>query len=394
MNIKKWSLVGAGLLTLGLLVWAAWPQAPLVETARLVRGEFVRELVEDARTRVRERYTVSAPLAGQLDRPRVKAGDAVTVGQPVALLWPTASSLLDARSLAEQSQRVAAMQATLSRTLSNVARAQTVQQQAQDDFNRQSALAAQGFISPTQLETAQRLLTQRQQETAMARQEQLAAEHDLTRLRMGLSQPAMPGPGAAPWTVRSPVKGRVLKLHRDSEGPVTAGEPLMDIGDPAQMEVVTELLTQDAAGLPAQAQAILGHWGGALPLQAQLVRVEPGAFTKVSALGVEEQRVRAIFEPPTPWPEGLGDGYKLEIRIVVEQASQVPLAPVSAVFPHAQGHAVFTIDGGRARLHPVTLLGRNGQQAWLRTDLPEGALLVAYPPPTLREGERVRPQRP
>ncbi len=125
-----------------------------------------------------------------------------------------------------------------------------------------------------------------------------------------------------------------------------------------------------------------------------LARVEPGGFTKVSALGVEEQRVKAVFDWQDAPPPGLGDGYKMEIRIVVQQASAVPLAPVSAVFPQGQGHAVFVLEGGRARLRQVEVLGRNGQQAWLRSDLPEGTVLVSYPPATLREGDRVKPLKP
>ena len=223
----------------------------------------------------------------------------------------------------------------------------------------------------------------------MASQEAESAAHDLQRLRIGLSQ--SPNPPTGPlWRVRAPVSGRVLKLHRDSEGPVAAGAPLLDLGDPGQLEVVSELLTEDAATLPAQAQATLGQWGGSALLRARLVRVEPGAYTKVSALGVEEQRVKAVFDWQEAAPAGLGDGYKMEIRIAMAQASGVLLAPVSAVFPQGKGHAVFVVEGARARLQPVELLGRNGQQAWLRTSLAPGAVLVTYPPTTLRAGDRVR----
>ena len=393
MNKKTMGIAAAGLLMLGLLAWAAWPQALKVETARLSRGDFVRELVEDAHTRVRERYTVAAPVAGQLVRPGLKAGDAVSAGQTVAEIWPAAAGLLDARSQGEQRERVGAMEASLARAQANQARARAAEQQAQADLRRAQSLASQGFVAPTQQENAQLALQQRRQELAMAEQELDSATHDLRRLRIGLSQPGTSGAGGL-WRVTAPVTGRVLKLHRDSEGPIAAGAPILDLGDPGQLEVVTDLLTEDATALPAQAQATLTHWGGEARLRARLLRVEPGAFTKVSALGVEEQRVKAVFEWQDAPPTGLGDGYKMEIRIVVQQAPGVPLAPVSAVFPHGQGHAVFTMDGGRARLHPVTLLGRNGQQAWLRTELPQDTVLVAYPPATLREGDRVKPLKP
>jgi HlyD family secretion protein len=393
MNKKKLALLAAGLLTLGLLVWAAWPEAQRVETARLTQGDFVRELVEDAQTRVRERFAVTAPLAGQLVRPTLKAGDAVSAGQVVAEIWPAAPGLLDSRSQSEQRERIGAMEASLARAQANQARARAAEQQAQADLQRTESLARQGFVSPTQQESSRLTLQQRRQELTMASEELDTALHDLRRLRIGLSQPNASGVGPL-GRVTAPVTGRVLKLHRDSEGPIAAGAPIMDLGDPAQQEIVTELLTEDAASLPTQAQALLDHWGGEGSRRARLARIESGAFTKVSALGVEEQRVRAVFEWQEAPPPGLGDGFKMEIRIAVQQAQGVPLAPVSAVFPHGQGHAVFAVESGRARLHAVELLGRNGMQAWLRTDLPPGLALIAYPPTRLRDGDRVKPIQP
>jgi len=396
MNTKKLAMWAASLLGLALLAWAARPQPQAVETARLARGDFVRELVEDAQTRVRERYTVSAPLAGQLLRPVLKAGDAVAAGDTVALIEPAPATFLDARSQGEQRERVAAMQATLDRALANQTRARAAERQAQADHARSQSLAEQGFVSSTQLENTALAWQQRQQERLMAERERESAEHDLSRLRIGLQPPVNRSSRGArtPWRVTAPVAGRVLKLHRDSEGPVTAGAALLDIGDPGQLEVVTELLTEDAASLPAQARATLAHWGGAGLLQAGLSRVEPGGFTKVSALGVEEQRVKVVFHWAEPPPPGLGDGFKMEIRITMQQVPGVMLAPVSTVFPHGKGHAVFVVDAGRARLQPVALLGRNGQQAWLQTRLPTGTVLVAYPDATLREGDRVKPLTP
>lgn len=393
MNKRKVAAVAAGLLALGGLVWAVWPEPQAVETAPITRGDFVRELVEDAQTRVRERYTVAAPLAGQLLRPRLRPGDAVLPGQTLAEVRPAEATLLDARSLGEQQERVAAMQATLARAQANQTRARAAELQADADQQRTQTLADQGFVSPTQLESVQLILRQRQQERVMAEQELQTAQHDLQRLRIGLSSPPA-SRDQTPWRVTAPVAGRVLKLHRDSEGPIAVGAPILELGNPAQMEVVTELLTEDAAALPARTLATLGHWGGEGLLRARLLRLEPGAFTKVSALGVQEQRVKAVFEWLDTAPTSLGDGFRMEIRIVAQQARGVTLAPVSAVFPQGTGHAVFVARGGHARLHPVQLQGRNGQQAWLQTDLPEGTLVVAYPPATLRDGDRIGPIKP
>ena len=189
MNKKTLGIGAASLLAVGLLVWAAWPEPPAVETVRLARGDYVRELVEDARTQVRERYTVTAPLAGQLLRPTLKAGDAVTAGQVVAEIRPANPALLDPRSQAEQGERVAAMEATRSRAQANLARARAAEQQAQADLRRIESLAQQGFVSPNQQESAQLTLQQRRQERAMAEQDVDTATHDLQRLRIVLSQP-------------------------------------------------------------------------------------------------------------------------------------------------------------------------------------------------------------
>ena len=393
MKHKTLTLLAAGALTLGLLVWAVWPEAQGVETVRLTRGDFVRELVEDAQTRVRDRYTVTAPLAGQLLRPSLRAGDAVRAGQTVAEIAPVPAALLDARSQGEQRARVAAMQASLARAQANQARAQAAEQQARADHERIGALAEQGFVSVTQLDATRLALRQRQQERVMAEQELAGAAHDLQRLRIGLSQPAAAGRGPV-WPVRAPASGQVLRLHRDSEGPVTAGAALIELGDPGALEIVTELLTEDAATLPSRASAGLAHWGGEGLLAARLSRIEPGGFTKVSALGVTEQRVRVVFDWVGAPPAGLGDGFRMEIRIAVQQAPGVLMAPVSSLFPQGDGHAVFVVDGDRVRLKPVQVLGRNGRQAWLRTSLPEGATLVAYPGASLRDGDRVRPLAP
>ncbi len=385
-------LIVAGTLAAGLLTWAVWPEPQRVETARLVQGDYVRELVEEARTRVRERHTVAAPLSGHLLRPTLKVGDAVQAGQVLAEIVPASPGLLDARSQGEQAERVAAMQASLARAQAQQSRAQAAEAQARNELQRQQALAAQGFISPAQLDSVQLALTQRQHETAMARQEIEATRHELQRLRIGLAQP-MPGTAdgrkPAAWAVRAPVTGRILRLHQASAGPVAAGTPLLELGDPSSLEVVAELLTEDASALPARARATLSLTGQPPLWPAQLRLVEPGAFTRVSALGVQEQRTLAIFDSLQAPPARLGDGYRLTIRIVMEEAQAVPLAPVSAVFAQGSGHAVFVIEGGRARLRPVELRSRNGQHAWLQTTLPPGTLLVAYPGASLQDGDRV-----
>ena len=383
-------LLAGGVLAAGLLVWAVWPAAQPVETAPLVTGDYVRELVEEARTRVRERYTVAAPLAGLLLRPTLDVGDRVEAGQVIAQIVPAAPALLDARTRAAQAEHVAAAQASLARAQAQQAQARLAVQQARDELQRQQGLAAQGFVSPALLESLQRTLQQREQALAMAGHDVQASRHALQALRIGLMPPEpAAGGNLQAVAVRAPVAGRVLRRHIGSAGPVAAGAALLDMGDPASLEVVSELLTEDAFSLPAGARATLSLSGQGPQWPAQLRHVEPAASTRVSALGVQEQRTLAVLESPQLPTARLGDGYRLTVRIVTESAQAVPLAPVSAVFAHGSGHAVFVFDQGRARLQAVELVSRNGEQAWLRTPLAPGTRLILYPDSRLQDGDRV-----
>lgn len=394
---KKFVMAVALALIAAGIWWALRPAALEVETAPVMQGDFERSLLEDGKTRVRARYTVSAPLTGQLERIRLQPGDAVRAGDVVAVLWPVSASLLDERSRQEQVERVAAMQATLAKALANVARARTALNQARKDLERSDDLAQQGFVSPNQKEGVRLAMELRQKDVEMAEQEASAARHDLERMQIGMRSPAPGLGGAGPWLVKAPGAGRVLKLHRDSEGVVSPGTALMDIGDPGLMEVVVDLLTDEAAQLRPGAKAELTRWGGERPLQARLQRIEPGAFTKVSALGVEEQRVHAVLDlvsPPEEWLS-LGDGFKVEVRLVAQQATSVMQVPVSALFPSGSQHAVFVVQDGRARQSRLQVLARNERTAWVKTDLAEGTPLVAYPPLALKDGDHIQiSQRP
>lgn len=394
LRIEKRHVIAglAALLVTGLLVWAFMPSPVEVETAVLEQGRFERSLLEDGKTRVRARYTVAAPLTGLLERPSWRAGDSVAAGQPLAVIRPVLPGLLDARALQEQRERIAAAQAGLERAEVGVARARVAMTQAQIDLQRSEKLALEGFVSATQNETGRLALQLRQKELDSAHQDAQAARHQLEQLRVSLSGAAGLGEGSRPVKVNSPVAGRVLKVYRDSEGVVSAGAPLMDVGDPDQMEVLLDMLTTDAAQVKVGGMAELTNWGGPTALQARVRRIEPQAFTKVSALGVEEQRVPVVLDlvsPPAAW-EGLGDGYKLEVRLPVQVAEQALKVPVGALFPSGRQIGVFVIENHRARLHVLQVLARQEREAWVQTALPVGTTLVTYPPSTLREGDRVR----
>ena len=393
---KRWLLALAALALVTLLVWALWPAARLVETAVVTQGRFERAVQEDGRTRLRERYLVSAPLGGRLTRITLRQGDAVAKNAVVALLWPNTPAMLDERSTAEQLARANAMASNLARAQAGVGRASAALSQARANLTRSETLAEQGFVSPNQNETGRLDVRLREQELESARQEEAATRHELEQVRVALRQVSTAGPAAQqrPFEVRSPVAGRVLKITHSSETVVPAGATLMELGDPSRLEVVVDLLTEDAAQISPDTPVQLANWGGAAVLEGLVRLVEPAAFTKVSALGVEEQRVNAVVDittAPTQW-QSLGDGFKVDVRVLVQVVEQAIQVPVSALFPVGGRAGLFVLEQGHARLREVEISARNGMQAWIRTGLTPGTTVIVYPDAKLKDGEAVRPR--
>ena len=393
MKRNVWS-IAALVLFIAAIGWAFYPKAIEVDVAEIRIGRFERSIEEDGKTRVRDRFVVSAPVAGRLARVTLREGDEVQTGQIVATLWPAAPVLLDERRLQEQREQIAAAEANVKRAQAGTAKADIALAQANADLARYESLAARGFISKTQIENARLTSQLRRRELDSARQDENATTHQLAQLRIALRQASGKEPLANhPWPVISPVAGKVLKLRQQSEAVLTAGTPLVEVGDPSRMEVIVDLLTEDAAQVKPGAMATLNNWGSPTELQARVRLVEPSAFTKISALGVEEQRVYVLLDIVTPTQQwsSLGDNFKLNVRIPVQSAEQVTLVPVGCLFPRGSRSALFLIEGGRARLTEVELVARNGHDAWIRTDLKNGAKIVAYPPATLTDGTRIAP---
>ena len=384
---------------LALVAWAFAPRPVEVEVAAAVVGPFETTVDEDARTRLADRYVVSAPLAARLARITLREGDEVKAGDVVARLQPVLTPLLDERSQREQTARVAATEAGVRQAHERMEAARVALERARDELQRSEQLARQGFVSPNKL-TGDRLAVQgAQKELDAALAGEQVARHELQLARAALGVSRGTGAGGAVFELRAPVAGRVLKLHLKSEGTVALGTLLLEIGDTAQLEVVAELLTADALQTTPGSAVRIERWGGPADLQGRVRRVEPAAFTKVSALGVEEQRVNVIIDITSPRAQwaALGDGYRVGVRIVTRSEPQVLTVPVGAVFPlpaPAQGHGVFVVDGRRARLVPVVLKGRNGSAAWLDDragqGLAAGARVIVYPAAAVADGVAVR----
>lgn len=401
MNRKTYLGIGlAGAALLALLVWAFAPRPIAVESAQASLGPFETTIDEDGRTRLRERYAVSAPLAGRLQRIALREGDAVEAGTVVATLTPVLSPMLDERTRTEQRARVGAALAGLKRAAARIEATQVALEMALTELRRTTQLAQQGFIAQTKVDNDRLAVQAAQKERDTAVQERSIAGHDLEQARAALAAVDDAAGGAA-FAVRAPVSGRVLALHQSSATTVPLGAPLLEIGDIGKMEIVAELLTTDALQVRPGSPVRIDRWGGPTTLQGEVRLVEPAAFTKVSALGVEEQRVKvliAITSAPASW-SALGDGYRVGVSVITRQESSVLRVPVSAVFPlpatgegNPAGSAVFVIDGGRARLRAVTVAARNNSQVWIRAGLQAGATVIVYPPQEVSDGTRVAPR--
>ena len=391
MKRKLWTLAGA-VVFLAILGWAFYPKPFDVDVAEIHVGNFERTIEESGKTRLRDRYVISAPVAGKLARLTVREGDVVQAGQVVALLWPAPPPLLVERRLQEQREQVAAAEASVARANAGLQKSELVLSQAEADLRRQESLVVRGFISPIQIENVRLTVQQRQREREVSAQEGNAARHQLAQLRIALQRVSGNEPLAKQAVaVTAPTSGKVVKLRQQSEAILAAGANLLDVGDPGAIEVIVELLTEDAAQIKLGALATLSNWGGPATLQARVRLVEPSAFTKVSALGVEEQRVNVVLDItslPEAW-QTMGDNYKVDVTIPVESATKVTMVPVGCLFPRGSRSALFVLDHGRARIEEVELLARNGREAWIKTSLAAGTKVIAYPAASLKDGDRV-----
>jgi HlyD family secretion protein len=392
---KHLAWAATALAAAALLAWAFSPRPVTVETAPVLQGLYEQAIEEDGRTRLKDRYTISAPVAARVLRFTLREGDRVGAGEPVAVLLPALAPMVDTRSAREAAARHQAAAANVARAGARIERAQLALQEAQLELHRTEQLAREGFLSPARLDSARLARAGASREVEVARAEREAAAHEQAQAAAALLPPNASAQAGQALTVRSPVAGVVLRIPQASEGTVPAGTALLDVGDPARMEVIADLLTTDAVQAQPGRTALVERWGGP-PVHARVRLVEPAAFTKVSALGIEEQRVKVIVdldEPPQGW-RAMGDGYRVTLRILTQRVEAAVLAPVGALFPIGDGGmGVFRLEEGRARLQPVELGGRNGSEAWVRSGLAPGQRVIIYPPPNVSDGQRVQPRR-
>jgi HlyD family secretion protein len=384
----------AAAVVLALIAWGFWPRAELAETAVVARGPLAVTVEEEGRTRVRDRYVLYAPVAGYLRRVELDVGDAVEAGAVLATLDPLRPATLDQRSRAEAEARVAAARAELTRREAAARQAEAEAELATSEFARTESLLARNLVSRSQFDEAK----SRMRAAAAAQRAATAAidvgryELDAALASLRFTASGQPGRSLEAVPVRAPVAGRMLAIHQESAGVVASGQPLLEVGDPAGLEVVVEVLSRDAVRIAPGGRVLLERWGGETPLEGVVRTVEPTGFTKVSALGVEEQRVRVIADlasPPESW-QRLGDGYRVEASFVVWESADALIVPASALFRSDDGWAAFVVEGGRARERAVTPGHGSGLLTEVGAGLEEGTTVIVHPGDAISDGVRVR----
>jgi len=390
---RRWLPYLGAVLLLGLVVAGLWPKPLPVETAPAVMGTLRVTVNEEGKTRIKQRYLVSAPVTGHLRRIPFKAGAEVVAGQTiVAAIDPVTPTLLDARTRS-------ASEAKRDTAAANLEKTRATHGFAVSELKRFQKLFAEKTVSVQELETAQMRESSAAKEQAAAESALRQAEAELAEFgAVSTAAVAAAGndpspPGACPLQeVKAPCSGKVLRVFEENSRVVTAGTPLLEIGDPTDLEVVVEVLSRDGAAIPPAAKVEFEQWGGSQPLLGRVRLVEPAAFTKVSALGVEEQRVNVIADlvtPPDQRPT-IGDNFRVEARIVIWEAADVLKVPVGALFRQGDQWAAFVVLDGRAQLRRVKTGPSSGTETQILEALKPGEQVIMYPGSRVHSGQRVR----
>lgn len=382
-------MLGAG-LTLAVVFGRARPE---VEVAPITRGTFEQSVTEDGRTRVRDRFIVAAPIGGILERTHLRVGDTLARGSVVAALRPVPGALIDVRTRSELEQRVGAARAELDRMRAGADRAEAARAHAESELSTAKELAAKGAISPRERDHAQLDSDLATKERDAARVAVHVAEHEVEIARAALASASRTAAAPAEsFEIKAPVEGRVLRIYQESEGPIALGAPILEIADSTALEIVVDLLSTDAVNIETGAEAVITGWGRSIALPARVRRVEPTATTKISALGVEEQRVNVILDPTSTheaWAR-LGDGYRVDVQVLVERLEGTLRIPTSALFREGGEWSCFVVKGGRLQKRTAKLRIYGPQLSAVEQGVEEGEEVVVQPSQTLEVGAPVR----
>lgn len=377
-------------IVVGVLTMWLRPTPTKVDVTAVSREAMTVTVDGEGKTRVRDRYLVAAPVTGRLRRIALRRGDTVKSGQLIAQIDPLPLNPLDPRQRAEAVARVNAAEDAKREIDRMVERNKATYDQAQRELQRSEILARDGYASREEFEKAQTAvaISLRDYEAARSRAESAAHEVEVARAALLAGNQSAP---AASVRVHAPTGGRVLRVVEESERVIVAGAPLLEVSNPGNLEVVIELLSTDAVKVSSGAKVFIEAWGGPKALEARVRLIEPSAFTKVSALGIEEQRVNVIADLPEP-SSVLGDGYRVEARIVVWHSDSVLQVPVSVLFRRGDVWSLFVIEEGRARLRTVEVGERTPFTAQIKSGVEADAVVIVHPANEITDGTRVQPR--
>ena len=379
-------------LALALLTWAALREpVQMVSVATVARGALEQSFLEEGKTRLKQRYVVTAPLAGQVRRITLQPGDTVHTGQVLAQIEPVSASLLDARARSQAQAEVAGSEAALQAARQRISAAESASAVAQKELQRLGTLAASGMVTASVLDQTRAQADSAAAALSTARADVQMAQQRLTGARALLGDEGRGGHGKLV-SVTAPADGVVVKRTVESATAVPIGQVLLEIGNPQALEIEVEVLSSDAVRLKPGTRARVLRWGGEGLLEASVTRVEPGGYTKISALGVEEQRTRIILDfatPPEKW-SALGDAYRVEVEFILRQEQDVLQVASNALFRHADGWAVYRVEDETARRTPVQLGLRSALASQVLGGLQAGQKVIIQPDDRIREGTRVR----
>lgn len=394
MNRRRFGILIISLLVAAGLIYGFIARPIPVNISVATKAPMAVTVEEEGMTRVMDRYMITAPMTGYAQRIKLKVGDQIEKNQVLAILEPARSDALDPRARAQARAQVSAAQAALSVTQENARAAAADALLAQQELQRTEKLGQAKFLSQSVVDQARTRVNRTQAAQQAAKHQVNVARFELETSRATLtrSEALQAGKAAEIMHVRAPATARVLKVQHESEGTVQAGQPLLEIGNPEVLEVEVELLSTAAVKIAPKSRVILDRWGGDHSLEGAVRVVEPAGFTKVSALGVEEQRVHVIVDIISPrklW-ERLGDGYRVEAKFVVWEGSEVLQIPSSALFRHKHGWAAFVLKDGRAHLQPVTIGHRTGLEAEVLGGISKGDEVITHPDNKIEDHVRVQ----
>lgn len=388
-------LFGLAVIAVAVLaIRAARPKPLPVDAAKIARGGLRVTVTGSGKTRVKDRYVLSAPLAGDMPRLELRPGDAVEAGSVLLAIAPSAPPLLDDRSRAQATAKLAAANAAKSLADARIELAKTTIAAAQKDYDRIKSLYDKSAATQVELEGVDFKLRSAKSDLESAKFSGQISAYEAQVAALAVAQGGeKPGTGFAA-ILKTPVTGSVLRVYQESAGLVAPGTPLLEVGDLTRMEIVVDLLSTEAVRVKPGADAAISHWGGAGELLARVRKVEPSGFTKVSALGIEEQRVNVVADFVTPHDQwkALGDGYRVEVTVTTESWANVPLVPAGALFRKVDAWSVYVIKNGRTESRVVQLGARSDEFAEVKGGLVEGDVVVLHPGDAVTDGTQVVPR--